>query len=88
MEGLVAFPSLRTADRDWLYEEYNGCMLKKKTFMKLVKQAWKGPGQVDYDHLGENFLFILLRQRATPRYFINLTHELHARKAKLPLGLE
>lgn len=83
LEGVICFPTLKEQDRKWLYEEYNGCMLKQKTFMKLVKQAWKGPGNDHYNQFGEHFLFIVLPPRAAPRYFTGLTHELFTTKSKL-----
>lgn len=88
VEGVVSFPSLRKLDVEWLVEEYNGCMMKKETFRKLVKQAWKGVGNSDYDEFGSHFLFILLNARSYPRYFCDLTHELHTRSSKKKLPVD
>jgi hypothetical protein len=81
LDGLICFPSLKRADREWLFDEYN-CMIKKKTFIKLVKQAWKGAGNDDYAQFGEHFLFITFPVRAAPRYFIDFSYELSTRNSK------
>jgi GTPase SAR1 family protein len=87
IDCLICYPSLKRTDREWLYNEYN-CMMKKKTFIKLVKQAWKGPGNTEYSEFGEHFLFIVFPVRAAPRYFIDFSHELSTRNPKQQIDNE
>lgn len=75
LEGLICFPTLRSKDREWLYNEYNA-MMKKKTFLRLVKKAWKGVGRDDMEEWGEHFLFITFPTRKKPRYFGDFKYEL------------
>lgn len=88
LEGLVCFPLLSRKDRDWIYEEYNGCVVKKKTFQKLVLRAWKGQENEDFEEFGKHFLFITFPVRAQPRYFGDFAYELFARRGRNLVELE
>lgn len=83
LEGVIIYPSLRKNEIDWAYEEY-GMTLKKDSFVRLLKKAWKGPGKNDDSEWGQHFLFILLGLRTKPRFFVDFTHELSKRKSELP----
>lgn len=85
LDGLIAFPMNREEDRDWLFKEYNGNMIRKKTFKKIIKTAWKGVGNEGYDRYGQHFLFVHLPVRAPTRYFSDFNHEITPRlKMNLP----
>lgn len=84
LEGVIIYPSLRKNEIDWAYEEY-GMTLKKDSFVRLLKKAWRGPGRNDDLQWGEHFLFILLGLRTRPRFFVDFTHELSKRKPELPI---
>lgn len=88
LEGLVCYPLLGRKDREWLYDEYNGSLVKKRTFQKLVLASWKGPENEDFEDFGKHFLFITFPIRAQPRYFGDFSHELFARKGRKLAELE
>jgi len=83
VDGVIAYPPQKATEREWLYDEYNGNVIKKKTFIKMVLQAWKGYGNKDFSELGKHFFFIVLASRAPARYFIDYDFELFPRSKKL-----
>lgn len=76
LEYLVAFPLNKTEDQEWLYKEFNGNMVKKKVFMKLIKRSWKGFEDSGY---GRHFLFIHFPSGSHLRYFSDFAYELTPR---------
>lgn len=80
LDGVIAFIPQSRRDRDWLYEEYNGNMMKKETYMKMLKTAWKGFGNCDHEEFGKHFIFILFQTRSPTRYFADFENELRTKK--------
>ena len=76
LECLVSFPLNKKADQDWLFEEFNGNMIKKKVFLKLIKRSWKGFEDSGY---GRHFLFIYFPSGSHLRYFSDFAYELTPR---------
>jgi hypothetical protein len=73
LEYLVAFPLNKTDDQEWLFKEFNGNMVRKKVFMKLIKRSWKGFEDSGY---GRHFLFIYFPSGSHLRYFSDFAYEL------------
>lgn len=72
---VIAFPSLRDADMDWLVTEYKNPSISKKDFQKLINHAWRGARNDDTEW-GQHFLVIIIKARRFADYYMDWTYKL------------
>jgi len=79
---ILAFPSNRKKDIDWLVQEYKSINMTNKEMEDLVKKAWRGKELNDYTEIGKHFLFIIYDPRSTTQYFSDFDYSITPKAIK------
>lgn len=73
---IIAYPSERKDDEDWLQSSYNSTIFRERCDMRqIIKTAWQG-GRNDQSELGFHFLYICSGPRAATRFFVDFDSEI------------
>lgn len=65
---VIAFPSNRKADQDWIINEYKCPSYDNDRVRKIILSAWRG-GRKDDREMGKHFVFIWQKQRDVIQYY-------------------
>jgi hypothetical protein len=74
VNAVIAFPSRRSQDVEWLLKEYKGLQMDKDEMKMTILKAWKGKVKKEEendDSIGNNFLFIALDPRKQEAQFFS-----------------
>lgn len=75
---IIAFPSNRKKDQDWIVEEYKCPSYDNETVKKIILSAWRG-GRKDDKEMGKHFVFIWQKQRDVIRYYCDFDFEINVK---------
>lgn len=73
VNAVIAFPSRRYKDIEWLIEEYKGLQMDKDEMKATILKAWKGnvKQEAEDDSIGNRFLFINVDPRKPDAEFFS-----------------
>ena len=73
---VIAFPSEREEEVNWLRQSYNSSVVsKKRSVENIIATAWRG-GRNGDEEIGQHFLFIHSQSRELSRFFVDFDSEL------------